>query len=106
MKVNNNKSGIVLFMVLMTSIIIMILSVGIFTQSMNEINFAQSKIDQITSEQLTKGIFWQNYASEMTALPTAAVVDPSPRAYSTTITTSSAGGITTYTAQTTYTLPQ
>ena len=37
----NNESGIVLFIVLMTAIVIMIFSVGILTQSMNEINYAQ-----------------------------------------------------------------
>jgi len=59
----NNESGIVLFIVLMVAIIIMIFSVSILTQSMNENNYAQQQIDQITSEQLTKGIFWNAYAS-------------------------------------------
>ena len=59
----NNESGIVLFIVLMTAIIIMIFSVGILTQSMNEINYAQQQIDQIASDQLAKGIFWNAYAT-------------------------------------------
>ena len=66
----NNESGIILFIILMTSIIIMIFSVGILTQSMNEINYAQQQIDQIASEQLAKGIWWQAYASGN--LPTGA----------------------------------
>ena len=51
----NNESGIVLFIVLMAAIIIMIFSVGILTQSMNETNYAQQQIDQIVSDQLAKG---------------------------------------------------
>jgi len=59
----NNESGIVLFIVLMTAIIIMIFSVGILTQSMNETNYAQQQVDQIVSEQLAKGIFWNAYSA-------------------------------------------
>jgi len=59
----NNESGIVLFIVLMTAIIIMIFSVGILTQSMNETNYAQQQIDQIESEQWAKGIFWNAYSN-------------------------------------------
>jgi len=62
-KRNKNESGIVLFMVLMTTIIILIISAGILIQSMNEINFAQQQIDQITSDQLAKGIFWNAYSN-------------------------------------------
>jgi len=63
----NDESGIVLFIVLMTAIIIMIFSVGILTQSMNEINYAQQQIDQIASEQLAKGIFWNAYNGASTS---------------------------------------
>jgi len=59
----NNESGLVLFIVLMVAIIIMIVSVGILTQSMNETNYAQQQIDQIVSDQLSKGIFWNAYSS-------------------------------------------
>ena len=59
----NNESGIVLFIVLMVAIIIMIFSVGILTQSMNETNYAQQQIDQIVSDQLAKGMFWNAYSS-------------------------------------------
>ena len=59
----NNESGLVLFIVLMISIIIMIVSVGILTQSMNETNYAQQQVDQIISDQLSKGIFWNAYSS-------------------------------------------
>lgn len=61
----DNESGIILFVVLMTAIIIMILSVGILTQSMNETNYAQQQIDQIISDQLAKGVFWNAYSSGM-----------------------------------------
>jgi len=61
----NNESGIVLFIVLMTVIIIMIVSATILSQSMNEINFAQQQIDEIATDQLTKGIFWNQYSSGM-----------------------------------------
>jgi len=59
----NNESGIVLFIVLMTAIIIMIFSVGILTQSANEVNFAQQQIDQIQAEELAKGMYWLSYSS-------------------------------------------
>jgi hypothetical protein len=65
----NNESGIVLFIVLMTAIIIMIFSVGILTQSVNEINYAQQQIDQIAADQLAKGMWWNAYASGMTTSP-------------------------------------
>ena len=58
----NNESGIVLFIILMVAIIIMIVSVGILTQSMNETNSSQQQIDQIVSEQLAKGVFWNAYS--------------------------------------------
>ena len=59
----NNESGIILFIVLMVAVVIMIISVGILTQSMNETNYAQQQIDQIVSDQLAKGIFWNAYSS-------------------------------------------
>ena len=52
-----------LFIVLMTVIIIMIVSASILSQSMNEINFAQQQIDEIATDQLAKGIFWNEYSS-------------------------------------------
>ena len=58
----NNESGVVLFIVLMVAIIIMIFSVGILTQSMNEINYAQQQIDQTTCDQLKKGVLWNSQA--------------------------------------------
>ena len=79
----NNESGIVLFIVLMTTIIIMILSVGILTQSMNEINYAQQQIDQITCDELKKGVFWE---AESTGVfppaPPAGATIISPASYS------------------------
>ena len=57
----NNESGIVLFIVLMTVIIIMIISYSILSQSMNEVNFAQQQIDEIQTQELAEGYFWQNY---------------------------------------------
>jgi len=62
-QLKKNESGVVLFIVLMVAIIIMIFSVGILTQSMNETNYAQQQVDQIISDQLAKGIFWNAYSS-------------------------------------------
>ncbi len=59
----NNESGIVLFIVLMTAIIIMIFSVGILTQSMNEINYAQQQIDQSFPTSWPKGSFGMHIAN-------------------------------------------
>lgn len=105
----NNESGIVLFLVLMTAIVIMIFSVGILTQSMNEINYAQQQIDEIQSDQLSKGIFWNSYASGMNSVPTGAVSSTSlpgaavGRAYQVTVSnTAATNGITTYTVITNY----
>lgn len=59
----NNETGMVLLMVLMTSIIIMIVSASILSQSMNEMNFAQQQIDEIASTEMAQGIFWNSYSS-------------------------------------------
>ena len=59
----NNESGVVLFIVLMTAIIIMLFSVGILTQSLNETNSAQQQIDQIVSDELAKGVFWNAFSN-------------------------------------------
>jgi hypothetical protein len=61
----DNESGVILFIVLMTAIIIMIFSVGILTQSINETNYAQQQIDQIISDQLAKGYFWNAYSANI-----------------------------------------
>ncbi len=88
----NNESGIVLFIVLMTSIIIMIFSVGILTQSLNEINYAQQQIDQISCDQLAKGIFWNAYANEMgSAAGTTLTFNGTGRAYNMAIIQTSSG---------------
>jgi len=98
----NNESGIVLFIVLMTAIIIMIFSLGILTQSMNEINYAQQQIDQISSEQLTKGIWWNAYATGMTNLPpSSATTLGGGRSYQMGV-SPPADGSTKYTAVTSY----
>ena len=70
-----NESGIVLFIVLMTAIIIMVFSVGILTQSMNESNYAQQQIDQIVADQYSKGVFWNAYSNSY--LATGTTSDPS-----------------------------
>jgi len=59
----NNESGIVLFIILMTAIIIMIFSVGILTQSMNENNYAQQQVDQVICDQLIKELYANAYSS-------------------------------------------
>jgi len=101
----NNESGVVLFMVLMTAIIIMILSIGILTQSINEVNYAQQQIDQIISDQLSKGIFWSNYSSS--GMGSSNNTTPlQGRTYTTTISSQGANAsnpaITGYTVNTTY----
>ncbi len=103
----NNESGIVLFIVLMTAIIIMIFSVGILSQSMNEINYAQQQIDQITCDQLTKGSFWSNFATEMTGFTNAQTVNMyiqgSGRTYQVTLTQgATSAGITSYSVNCSY----
>jgi hypothetical protein len=65
----DNESGVVLFIVLITAIIIMIVSASILSQSMNEINFAQQQIDEIATDQLQKGIFWNYYSVSMQNIP-------------------------------------
>ena len=92
----NNESGIILFIVLMTAIIIMIFSVGILSQSVNETNYAQQQIDQISCDELKKGVFWTNYSAGMGALA-GVNLNPSGRAYQVTITTgATTGPITSY----------
>ena len=92
----NSESGIVLFVVLMTSIIIMILSLGILTESLTEMNYAQQQIDQITSEQLAKGMFWNMYASGMNSMPSSSIVaNVTGRSYNMSVLSGSAAGGTT-----------
>jgi len=100
----NNESGIVLFIVLMTAIIIMIFSVGILTQSMNEMNYAQQQIDQIAAEQLSKGMWWNAYASGMSAPPQSVSTNLSGgRNYTMSMSSgSSVNGITSYTVSANY----
>jgi len=91
----NNESGVVLFIVLMTAIIIMIFSLGILTQSINEINYAQQQIDQIASEQLAKGIFWNAYNAEASSMSMPTGVTPvviSGRTYNITMSSNSPDG--------------
>jgi hypothetical protein len=102
----NNESGIVLFMVLMVAIIIMIFSVGILTQSMNEINYAQQQIDQIATDQMAKGIFWNAYSNgaigSVTGVPV--YINENGRNYAVTIAPVGAAvnGVTTYTVSANY----
>jgi hypothetical protein len=70
----NNESGILFFAVLMSIIIIMIFSLAVLMQSSNELNYSQQQIDQITSEQLTKGMFWNSYAQGNMANSASSVV--------------------------------
>ncbi|MDE2221999.1 MAG: hypothetical protein KGK03_02895 [Candidatus Omnitrophica bacterium] len=63
----DNESGIILFVVLMTAIIIMLFALGILTQSLNEINYAQQQIDQIATDELSRGMFWNWYSTSSTA---------------------------------------
>ena len=104
----NNESGIVLFIVLMIAIVIMIFSVGILTQSSNEINYAQQQIDQIAADQLAKGVWWNAYAS---ASATGAPVMPggaipaNGRAYTMGMTSNSTvNAITSYSVTANYTI--
>ncbi len=89
-----NESGIVLFTVLMTAIIIMIFSVGILTQSMNEVNYAQQQIDQIVSDQLAKGVFWNAYSAGMQSVGTSTLMQG--RNYQIELNLSSSGYINSY----------
>jgi hypothetical protein len=79
-KKRNKESGMVLYIVLMTAIVIMIFSVSILTQSLNETNYAQQQIDQIASDQLAKGLFWNTYSASYSA---GQIVSLAPTAYST-----------------------
>lgn len=87
-----------LFIVLMTVIIIMIVSASILSQSMNEINFAQQQIDEITTDQWNKGIHWLAFSSgdiQNTALTNITLNN---RTYSYTLSSAGpSGGVTTYT---------
>ena len=93
----NNESGVVLFIVLMAAIIIMIFSVGILTQSMNEVNYAQQQVDQISSDQLKQGLWWNAYASGMSVIPNAQSTSLSGRNYAMNMVQgATVSGITTY----------
>ena len=105
-KKTNNESGIVLFVVLMTAIIIMIFSVAILTQSMNELNYAQQQIDQISSEELAKGMWWNAYANGMNGMAGGAVSANLPgRNYQMMINVVSTGYISSYNVTVNYDTP-
>ena len=95
LKKMDSESGIVLFMVLMTAVIIMIFCLGILTQSMNETNYAQQQVDQIASEQLAKGVFWNAYSNGYLAggggNAVVGTVSPLNRAYGMSINNPAAG---------------
>lgn len=94
----NNEKGIVLFVVIMTIIIMMIIGASILSQSANEIFFAQQQIDEITSDQLAKGVFWSQYSSGVfPATPTTITCSLNNRTYTVTLTNLGfAGGVTNY----------
>lgn len=54
-------------MVMMTSLIIVIISLGILTQSVNQLNIGQNQIDQIACDQLVKGTMWPQMSSGLAA---------------------------------------
>ena len=58
----NNESGVVLFIVLMVAIVIMIFSVGILNQSMNEIHYGQDQVKQIQCQEQSMGFFSSNFS--------------------------------------------
>jgi len=59
----NNKSGIVMLMVLMVVIVLMILSVSILSSSLNKNSSSQGQLNDIKCEQLAKGYFWRDHAN-------------------------------------------
>lgn len=60
----NNKSGVVMLMVLMVVIVLMILSVSILSSSLNKNMGNKQTVDEIAAEQLAKGFFWKEYAEQ------------------------------------------
>jgi len=81
-----NKSGVVLFIVLMTVMVIIIFTLGMLTQSANETNYAQQQVDQIAAQELSKGLFWNAYSSG--TMSNGAVYSLSGRNYTITMTNS------------------
>ncbi len=59
----NNKSGIVLLMVLMVVIVLMILSASILSSNLSKGMLAHNQVAAVKCEQLAKGFFWQDHAN-------------------------------------------
>ncbi|MBF0490476.1 MAG: hypothetical protein HQL15_07650 [Candidatus Omnitrophica bacterium] len=57
------ESGVVLLMTLMAVVVIVIMSVAIFSQSMNQTSTVQKEIEQIRAKQLMMGYFWNAYTN-------------------------------------------
>ena len=59
----NPESGMVLVTVLMIVAVMMVLSVTILSQHVSQSTTSQQQIEQIRGDELSKGIFWNNYSA-------------------------------------------
>ncbi len=59
----NPESGMVLATVLMIVSVIMVLSIAILSLSLTQSTTSQQQIEDIRSDQLAKGIFWNTYSA-------------------------------------------
>lgn len=59
-KISNNRAA-ALMMVLIVTMVMAVIGITIFSQSMSQSKTAHSQVDQIVAEQLSKGAFWNFY---------------------------------------------
>ncbi len=63
-----DDSGVVLIFVTIVLMILAIVSMGIFSQSLSQSKSSRAQLDQIVAGQLAKGAFWQAY-TQSAAVP-------------------------------------
>ena len=68
-QLKNDKSGMVLLVVLMIVVVMMIVSIGILSRSSTQAISAEKQIERIRAEQFLKGFFWAFYTNLAQNLP-------------------------------------
>ena len=72
-RLKNNESGVILIMVLMTTVVVMILSIGLMSQGVSQTKSAEEQVARIRAEQLAIGAYAKTYTDLATG---AAVTSP------------------------------
>ena len=72
-RLKSDESGVILIMVLLTTITIMVVSIAIMTQGVSHVKSSQAQVEQIRAEQLALGTYAKVYSDLATG---AAITSP------------------------------